>query len=103
MKKGEIWWAEIPSPVGKRPALLLTRDEAYSFRTNVTIAPLTTTIRKIPTCVHLSETDGVPKKCVVNLDSIYTIEKGLLKTKICDLSEEKMHLVNKAIRFALDI
>jgi len=48
MKRGEAWWAELPSPIGKRPVLLLSRNEAYVVRNAVTVAEITTTIRGIP-------------------------------------------------------
>ena len=68
MKRGEAWWAELPSPIGKRPVLLLSRNEAYVVRNAVTVAEITTTIRGIPVEVVLGPQDGLPKKCVVNLD-----------------------------------
>ena len=101
MKRGEIWWAELQKPAGKRPVVLLSRDEAYLVRNLVTVAPLTTRIRDIPVEVSLDERDGVPKKCVVNLDMIMTIEKQILTERICHLSEEKSKQVDDSIRFAL--
>jgi mRNA interferase MazF len=102
MKRGEVWWAELPSPIGKRPVVLLSRDEAYTVRNAVTVAELTTTIRNIPVEVQLGPEDGVPKRCVANLDTIITIRKELLKERIVLLSSEKMQDINSAIRFALD-
>ncbi|HBO84167.1 MAG: hypothetical protein A2073_04225 [Deltaproteobacteria bacterium GWC2_42_11] len=103
MRKGEVWWAEMPVPIGKRPVVLLSRDEAYAVRNAVTIAEVTTTIRGIPVEVSLSQEDGLPKKCVVNLDTIATIRKELLKDRICLLSSEKIEEINSAVKFALDI
>lgn len=101
MKRGEIWWAELPKPAGKRPVVLLSRDEAYLVRNLITVAPLTTRIRDIPVEVPLDERDSVPRKCVVNLDMIMTIEKKILSGRICQLSEEKSKEIDDAIRFAL--
>jgi len=42
MRRGDVWWAELPAPSGRRPVVLLTRNEAYAFRELVTVAPLTT-------------------------------------------------------------
>ncbi len=103
MHKGEVWWANLPSPIGKRPVVLLSRDEAYSVRNAVTVAEVTSTIRNIPVEVNLGTEDGLPKKCVINLDTIITIRKELLTEKITDLTSEKIDEVNKAIRFALDL
>lgn len=101
MKKGEVWWAELPPPLGKRPVVLLSRDEAYAVRNAVTVAEVTTTIRNIPVEVALGPEDGLPKKCVVNLDTIATIRKELLKERICLLKREKIEKINEAIKFAL--
>ena len=103
MHKGEIWWAKLPSPIGKRPVVLLSRDEAYFVRNAVTVAEVTSTIRNIPVEVNLGLEDGLPKKCVMNLDTIITIRKELLTEKITDLTPEKIDKVNKAIKFALDL
>jgi mRNA interferase MazF len=103
MRRGEVWWAELAKPVGKRPALLLSRDAAYSVRTSVTVAIITRTIRNIPVEVPLSPDEGLPTKCVVNLDEIITIPKSRLVERITVLTAVKMAEVNQAISFALDL
>lgn len=101
MRRGEVWWARQPKPIGKRPVVLLSRDEAYGVRNAVTVAQVTTIIRSIPVEVLLNEKDGLPKKCVVNLDSITTIRKSILSGRICSLKAEKINQIDKAIKFAL--
>jgi mRNA interferase MazF len=101
MKRGEVWWANVRPPVGRRPVLLLSRDSAYMIRRSVTIAPLTRTVHHIPVEVPLGPEDGLPSVCVVNLDGIATISKRSLDRNIAMLSPEKMALVEKAIKFAL--
>lgn len=101
MRRGEIWWAELPAPAGRRPVLLLSRDEAYVVRQLVTVAPITTRIRRIPTEVLLGPEDGLPKPCVVNLDTITTIPKHSLAEPIGPLSREKLAAVERALKFAL--
>lgn len=103
MKKGEIWWARLSKPIGTRPILLLSRDAAYPVRESVTIAPVTTRRRGLFAEVPLSAKDGMPKECVINLDSIVTIEKVSLLDRICELSPEKVNQVHQAIKFALDL
>jgi len=103
MRRGEVWWAELPQPIGRRPVLLLSRDTAYRVRTAVTVAVITRTIRNIPTEVPLDQEDGMPAKCVVNLDDILTIPKSRLTERITALSPEKMSAVAKAIAFALEL
>lgn len=103
MKRGEIWWANLPAPAGRRPVLLLSRNKAYEVRNAVTVAEITSTIRQIPVEVALNKEDQMPKKCVVNLDTIMTIPKNLLSKHLTTLSSEKMIMVDKAIKFALNI
>jgi mRNA interferase MazF len=103
MKRGEVWWANLPSPVGRRPVVLLSRDEAYAVRNAVTVAEITSTIRNIPVEVKLGPEDGLPKKCVVNLDTILTVRKSLLIDRIAMLKSGKIEQINAAVKFALDI
>ncbi len=104
MKRGEVWWADLPAPWGRRPVLLLARNEAYDLLTWVMVAPLTTAIRNIPTTVRLDpRSDGVPQHCVVSLDNIQTIRKEWLGALVAQLRPEKMEAVDRAIRFALDL
>ena len=103
MRKGEVWWAQLPSPVGRRPVVLLSRDEAYAVRNAVTVAEVTSTIRGIPVEVTLGPEDGLPKRCVVNLDTIVTIRKDLLTERIGMLRDEKITQINFAIKFALSL
>lgn len=103
MRRGEIWWAELPPPIGKRPVLLLSRDAAYSVRTSVTVSIVTRTIRAIPVEVPLGPEDGMPAHCVANLDDILTIPKARLTERITILSAEKMTGVARAVIFALDL
>jgi mRNA interferase MazF len=101
MRRGEIWWAELPAPAGRRPVVLLSRNEAYVVRQLVTVAPIATRIRRIPTEVLLGTDDGLPKPCVVNLDTITTIPKQSLAEPIGPLSREKLAAVERALKFAL--
>jgi mRNA interferase MazF len=103
MQRGEIWWANLDPPAGKRPVLLLSRNEAYNIRSLVIIAPITTRIRDIPSEVLLTTTDGVPKECVINLDTITTIDKDSLKSRLTIISPEKLKQVDNAIRFSLGL
>ena len=76
MRRGEVWWAQLTGPAGRRPVVLLSRNEAYAIRELVTVAPVTTRVRQIPTEVPLGPAEGLPKSCVVNLDTITTIPRG---------------------------
>ena len=101
MRRGEIWWAELEPPVGRRPVLLLSRNEAYSVRSLVIVAPVTTRIRGIPSEVPLGADDGLPQDCVANLDTITTIPKDCLRSRLAVLSAKKLKEIEAAIHFAL--
>lgn len=101
MKRGDIWWANLPPPTGRRPVVLLSRNAAYERRQLVTIAPITSRARGIRSEVILDKSDGLKKKSVANLDTIATIPKAALDSKVSSLSREKIIEVEDAIRFAL--
>lgn len=90
MNRGEIRWYTFRQPDKRRPVLILTRDSAIPVLTGITIAPLTTTIRDIPTeVVPTPEVDGVLESCVVNLDNLQTIPKANIGQLLTILSPEK--------------
>jgi mRNA interferase MazF len=88
MKRGEVWWADLEPPAGKRPVLLLSRNEAYSVRKLVTIAPVTTRVRNIHSEVPLGLEDVLPKPCVVNLDTFTTIAQANLHERFTALTAQ---------------
>lgn len=103
MRRGEVWWANLPPPYGHRPVLLLSRDESYLVRNQVIVTPLTTRIRGIPAEVRLGPEDGLPSSCVANLDVIMTPSKSRIRERITALSADKIRAVDAAIRFALGL
>ena len=103
MRRGDLWWADFPKPAGRRPVVLLSRNEAYHVRELVTIAPVTSRVRNIPTEVALGPDDGLPKACAANLDTITTIPKRALSGRIAPLSLPKRHAIDRALRFALGL
>ena len=103
MKHGEIRWYKFVKPDKKRPVLILTRNSVIEYLGEVTIAPVTSTIRSIPSEVHLSKNNGMPRECAVNCDHIQTVSKTKIGSLITSLTPDKMNDVSKAVRFALDI
>jgi len=101
MRRGEVWWADLPAPAGRRPIVLLSRNEAYSVRELVTVAPVTTRVRRIPTEVPLGPSEGLPKACVVNLDTITTSPRRAPTLPIGPLPAEELDAVDRALMFAL--
>ena len=103
MKRGEIRWYRFQRPDKKRPVLILTRDSIIDYLSEITIAPITSTIRDIPSETFLSKQDGMPMNCAVNCDHIQTVAKGKLGSLITSLSMEKMQSVRNAVTFALEV
>ena len=101
MRRGEIWWAELGKPAGRRPVVLLSRNEAYSVRSLVIVAPVTTRIRGISSEVLLGTADGMPQECVANLDTITTIPRECLRSRLTALNSRKIKEIEAAIHFAL--
>ena len=102
MKRGEVRWYDFAAPDKRRPVLILTRTSALRFLTGVTVAPITSTIRTIPSEVLLSpEDDGVLDLCAVNLDNIQTVPKTQLGPVLTTLSFARMREVEEALCFAL--
>jgi len=101
MKRGEVRWYKFSRPDKDRPIVVLTRDSALEFLGEVTVAPITSTIRDIPTEVLLTREDGMPRDCAVNLDHIQTVSKGKIGPLITTLSSEKMSELRSALLFAL--
>ncbi len=103
MKRGEIRWYKFIPPDKKRPVLILTRDSVLEYLSEVSIAPITRTVRNIPSEVVLSKADGLPDHCAINCDHLQTVSKGKIGALITSLPPKKMFEVGRAIRFALDI
>lgn len=101
MQRGEIRWYRFSHPDKKRPILILTRNSVIDYLNEVTIAPITTTIRNIPSEVILSEIDGMPRECVINLDHLQTVSKAKIGALISSLPNAKMLEVQNSLLFAL--
>ena len=103
MRRGEVRWYTFKAPDKRRPVLILTRDSAIGFLTALTVAPITTTIRDIPSEVYLTPEDGLRADCAANMDNIQTVPKGRIGSMIASLSPERMEEANEAIAFALGL
>jgi len=103
MKHGEIRWYKFLKPDKKRPVIILTRDSVLEYLGEVTVAPITSTVRNIPSEVFLTKSDGMPRDCAVNCDHLQTVAKGRIGSLITSMPPAKMVEVGRAIRFALDL
>jgi len=101
MQRGEVRWYKFGRPDKRRPVVILTRDSALEYLGEATVAPVTRTIRDIPTEVLLTPADGLPTDCAINLDHLQTITKNKLGSLITKLDENKMRSVRRALMFAL--
>ena len=101
MERGEIRWYRFKSPDKQRPVVILTRNSAIPYLGEITIAPITSTIRSIPSEVILEENDGMKTSCAVNLDHVQTISKAKIRSFITKLSQNKIEQINDAVIFAL--
>ena len=103
MKHGEIRWYKFAQPDKMRPVLVLTRDSAISYLSEVTVAPITSTVRNIPSEVPLSSADGMPRDCAINLDHLQTVSKAKIGGRITMLPKARHAELRNAILFALDL
>ncbi len=103
MTRGEIRWYRFKPPDKKRPVLIISRDCAIEYLREITVAPITSTIRDIPSEAYLSRSEGMPKDCAANFDHIQTVPKDKIGSLITRLSPERLEAVSKAIAFALEL
>ncbi|MGZ5300822.1 MAG: type II toxin-antitoxin system PemK/MazF family toxin [Actinomycetota bacterium] len=104
MRRGELYWARLPQPVGRRPVLIVSRDATLAVRSRVTVAPITRTIRGIRSEVALGRSHGLRAASVANCDSLQTILKEALGPgPIGELPVPELVALDRAIRFALGI
>jgi len=101
MRRGEVRWYRFKKPDKKRPVVILTRNSAIEYLGEITVAPITSTIRDIPSEVLLSREDGVKHDCAINFDHIQTVSKGKIGKLIIELSSPKLTQLQQALNFAL--
>ncbi len=85
----------------KRPVVVLTRDSAIAYLATVTVAPITSTIRGVPSEVVLDEQDGMKSACAVNLHHAITVSQGHLGKRVAQLSSLRMNEICTALQFSL--
>ena len=101
MKQFEVWWADLPEPTGRRPVLLLSRNDAYAYLSKFIAVEITSTIRQIATEIPLGEEEGLPKVCVANCDSLRMVPRLWLTKRAGRLAPERESEVKKAMGAAL--
>jgi mRNA interferase MazF len=101
LSRGEIRLYQFKPPDKQRPVLVLTREPALSYLTRVSVAPITSSVRDVPSEVALDIEDGVKTTCAVNLHNVVTVPKDGLGRRLARLSDERMQEVCVALAFAL--
>lgn len=101
MRQYEIRWAEMPSPIGRRPVLLLTRTAALGYLNKVIVAEITGTIRGIPQEVPIGPREGLPRPSVANLDNLHVVAKRVLGERMGTLPPAREREVKRALGYAL--
>src|ERR1700709_1265619 len=101
--RGSVWFAVMPAPIGRRPVVVLTRDVAIPYLTNVTVALVTRTVRGIPSEVALGPPEGLSEECVASADNIHTVPNAWLDRRVGALGLTKLDELARAVRLALDL
>jgi mRNA interferase MazF len=101
LTRGDICLCHFAPPDKQRPALVLTRDSAIGHLSTVTVAPITSTIRGVPSEVALDIQDGMKGPCAINLHNAVTISQQRLGRRVAHLSSDRMQQVCSALRFSL--
>lgn len=99
--RGDVRICRFGPPAKARPVVVLTRNDATSYLATVTVAPISSSIRGVPSQVILSEDDGMKTPCAVNLHNVTTVRCDRLGARIAHLSQSRLDEICSALRFAL--
>ena len=104
VERGDIIWANLGPPAGRRPVCVLTRNAAIAVLTAITCAPITRTIRGIRSEIEIGPAQGLPDQSVITCDNLITIPATLLDSeRVGHLNLDTRIRVDQALRYALDI
>ena len=103
MRRGDVYWAELPGAAGRRPVVIVSRTDAVRVRSLVTVAPVTRTIRRLESEVPLGPDQGLRTRSVANCDSLRTVSKRRLKRRVGALDPGSLIRLDRALRYALGI
>lgn len=103
MRRGELWWAELPPSVGHRPVLILTRDEVLNSIDSIVVAIVTRMARGLRSEIVLGGREGLPVRTVASMDNLMTVPRARLIRLLGNCAQPKIQELNAAITFALDV
>lgn len=86
-RQGEIWWAQADDK--RRPVLIVTRSDSIGVLTGIVVAPVTRTVRAIPTEILLGPDEGLAVDCAASFDNLQRIRRRALTTRVGDLGPRK--------------
>jgi mRNA interferase MazF len=101
LRRGDVHLLRFPNPDKQRPVVILTRASAIELLTKVTVAPITSTIRGVPSEVTLDVADGMKGPCAVNLHNVATVAQELVGRRVATLSATRMDEICFALRYSL--
>jgi mRNA interferase MazF len=101
IERGDVRLVRFPAPDKERPVLVLTRSSAIEYLSRVTVAPITTTIRGVPSEVPVGPNDGLRQACAANLHNLVTVRQDALGRRLAQLSPNRLREVCAALAFAL--
>jgi mRNA interferase MazF len=102
IERGEVWWAETPDSSKGRPFLILTRNDAIPVLRAVLVAPVTRTIRRIPSEVPLGISEGLPVASAAVMDAVLAVPKSMLVRRMGALAPERHRELCEALAAAVD-
>ena len=104
MRRGEIYWASLPPPVGRRPVMVVLRDEGLRRKRSVVVALVSTQVRQLESEVPVGADEGLSRASVVQCDDLQAVDRSLLESRrIGRIGLAKLEALNEAIRYALDV
>jgi mRNA interferase MazF len=101
VRQFEVWWANLQEPAGRRPVLLLSRNDAYGYLSKFVAVEITSTIRRIASEVPLGHEEGLPKACVANCDNLRMVARLSLTNRAGELAPDRWVEVKRAVGAAL--
>jgi mRNA interferase MazF len=101
IEHGDVRLYRFSAPDKKRPVVVLSRNSAIGYLSTATVAPITSTVRGVPSEVILDEADGMKTPCAVNLHNLVTVPQQRLEKRVSQLSSRRMKEICTAVRFSL--
>jgi len=89
-RQGEVWWAQANDK--RRPVLVVTRSEAVEVLASIVVAPVTRTVRDIPTEVKLGREDGLEVECAASFDNLQPVRRSALARRAGDIGMRRSEI-----------